>query len=210
MVLLLGQYSVGKTTFIKYIIEDSFPGERVGPEPTTEKFVAIMGGKEERLTPGHAAAISSEFPFSGLQKFGGSFLNKFEVAQINNPIMERLMLVDTPGVLSGEKQRIGRSYEFSDVVKWFASKADRIILLFDAHKLDISDEFQEAINALKGNDDKVRVVLNKADKVGKQELMRIYGALMWSLGRVIASPEAPRVYIGKLNVKPPKFIITNI
>lgn len=35
MVLLLGQYSVGKTSFIKYLLGRDFPGIRVGPEPTT-------------------------------------------------------------------------------------------------------------------------------------------------------------------------------
>lgn len=33
----------------------------------------------------------------------------------------------------------------------------------------------------------VRVVLNKAD-MDKQKMMRVYGALMWSLGKVIGSP----------------------
>lgn len=35
MVLLLGQYSVGKTSFIRYLLGRDFPGIRVGPEPTT-------------------------------------------------------------------------------------------------------------------------------------------------------------------------------
>ena len=32
MVLLLGQYSVGKTTFIKHLVKRDFAGMRIGPE----------------------------------------------------------------------------------------------------------------------------------------------------------------------------------
>lgn len=69
-------------------------------------------------------------------------------------------------------------------------------LLFDAHKLDISDEFKETIEMLKGHDDKIRVILNKADMITTQQLMRVYGALMWSLGKVLKTPEVVRVYVG--------------
>ena len=39
-------------------------------------------------------------------------------------------------------------------------------------------------------------MLNKCDRVNTQQLMRVYGALMWSLGKVINTPEVSRVYIG--------------
>ena len=82
------------------------------------------------------------------------------------------------------------------MLEWFAERVDRILLLFDAHKLDISDEFRRSIEALRGHDDKIRIVLNKADMVDHQQLMRVYGALMWSLGKVLSTPEVARVYIG--------------
>lgn len=79
--------------------------------------------------------------------------------------------MDTPGVLSGEKQRTQRSYDFTGVISWFAAKCDLILLLFDPHKLDISDEFKRVIASLRGHDDKIRVVLNKADQVDTQQVI---------------------------------------
>ena len=130
--------------------------------------------------------------------------------------MNSVTIIDTPGVLSGEKQRIGRAYDFVEgmcyeifiyivvesiliyelVCSWFADRADLILLLFDAHKLDISDEFKSVINTLKPHSDKIKVVLNKADMITNQQLMRVYGALMWSLGKVVNTPEVVRVYVG--------------
>lgn len=81
--------------------------------------------------------------------------------------------MDTPGVLSGEKQRTQRSYDFTGVISWFAAKCDLILLLFDPHKLDISDEFKRVIASLRGHDDKIRVVLNKADQVDTQQVRRL-------------------------------------
>jgi len=196
MVLLVGQYSVGKTSFIRYLLKRDFPGIRIGPEPTTDCFQAIMHGNQERNLPGNAACMDSSKPFKALSRFGMGFMNKFNVAEVPAPILESISFVDSPGILSGEKQRMGREYEFAKIVEWFAYKVDRILLLFDAHKLDISDELKLALDCLKGHDDKVRVILNKADQVSNQQLLRVYGALMWSLGKVFKTPEVLRVYVG--------------
>lgn len=202
-VLLLGQYSTGKSTFIKYLLGRDYPGIHIGPEPTTDRFVVVMHGPDERRTPGNTLVVQPDKPFTGLQQFGSGFLSKFECAQCDNRLLEEVTLVDTPGVLSGEKQRIERSYDFIQVCGWFAARCDLVLLLFDPYKLDISDEFRAVISTLRGHDDKVRVVLNKSDTVDAQQLMRVYGALMWSLGKVFKSPEVCRVYVGSFNAGAP-------
>lgn len=196
MILLVGQYSTGKTTFIKYLLESDFPGMRIGPEPTTDGFIAVMYGDTERVVPGNALVVDSKRPFRPLSKFGNAFLNRFQCSQQPSQVLKGLSIIDTPGILSGEKQWVGRGYDFTGVLEWFAERVDRIILLFDAHKLDINDEFRRSIEVLKPHDDKIRIVLNKADMVDHQQLMRVYGALMWSLGKVLGTPEVARVYIG--------------
>lgn len=69
-----------------------------------------MHGDEDRVIPGNALAAQQNTPFRPLTKFGTGFLNKFECSQTPSRILESIYFVDTPGVLSGEKQRIGRRF----------------------------------------------------------------------------------------------------
>jgi EH domain-containing protein 1 len=195
-VLLVGQYSVGKTSFIRYLLEADFPGIRIGPEPTTDSFIAVMYNENENVIPGNALVVDPKKNFKPLTKFGNAFLNRFQCSQMPNEVLKSISFIDTPGILSGEKQRMDRGYDYAAVLEWFAERCDRILLLFDAHKLDISDEFKRSIEVLRRNDEKIRIVLNKADMIDNQQLMRVYGALMWSLGKVLNTPEVARVYIG--------------
>ena len=53
LVMLVGQYSTGKTTFIKYLLDRDYPGMRIGPEPTTDRFTVVMHDEQDGVIPGN-------------------------------------------------------------------------------------------------------------------------------------------------------------
>lgn len=195
-VLLLGQYSTGKTSMVRWLTGCDTKHFDIKPQPSTDKFMAVVHGTEEQLIYGDAAACMPQLPYQGLaKKFGATALGNFHALAMQAPILEDLTFVDTPGVLAGSKQRIGRAFDFAEVAEWMAERADLVLMTFDAHKLDISDEFQEVMERLKPHASKVRCVLNKADQIDSTNLVRVYGALLWNVGKVLQTPEVARVYI---------------
>jgi septin family protein len=102
MVLLIGQYSTGKTSFIKYLVERDLPGIfAIGPEPTSDRFTAFMHQNDAaagtKRIPGNAAAVMDDKPFLGTQKYGMAFLNRFEIVETNSPILKSIVrCIPTP------------------------------------------------------------------------------------------------------------------
>lgn len=88
MILLIGQYSSGKSTFVKYLIDKDYPGIRIGPEPTTDKFVAVMYNHTSSIIPGNALVIDESKNFKPLIKFGSKFLNRFQASQVDSPVLQ--------------------------------------------------------------------------------------------------------------------------
>ena len=153
MVMLLGQYSTGKTSLVRRLVGGNFPGMRVGPEPTTDKFTAVLhtDGEDDTIS-GATLSMTPAQPFAGLRRFGPAFLNSFSGALTDSDFLSRINIVDTPGVLSGASLR---DYGLQAVCRWFAVRADLILLLFDGNKLEVSDEFRKIIRDLWGHEEKV-------------------------------------------------------
>ncbi len=69
--------------------------------------MAVHHGPDDRRIPGHNLAVQPGKPYQSLSALGAGFLSRFEGAQCPAPLLEQISIVDTPGVLSGEKQRVG-------------------------------------------------------------------------------------------------------
>lgn len=86
-------------------------------------------------------------------------------------------------------------YPYNEVCQWFIDRADLIFLVFDPTKLDVGGELEVLFRQMKGRESQIRLILNKADSLSTQDLMRVYGALFWSMAPLVNVTEPPRVYV---------------
>lgn len=196
MVLFLGPWSVGKSSMINYLLGlHGTPQELyTGAEPTTSEYTVIMHGDRFRTIEGIVMAADSSRSFSPLEKFGQGFLERLVGIEMPHKLLERVTFVDTPGIIENRKQQ-ERGYPYGDVCQWFIDRADLIFLVFDPTKLDVGGELEMLFRQMKGRESQIRLILNKADSLSTQDLMRVYGALFWSMAPLVNVTEPPRVYV---------------
>ncbi|XP_064608853.1 sarcalumenin-like [Liolophura sinensis] len=196
MVLFLGPWSSGKTTMINYLLGlEGTKQLHTGAEPTTRDFTVITSGPKYKTVEGMVLLSDSTKPYTPLQKFGLGFAERLTGIELPSKLLERVTIIDTPGIIENRKQQ-ERGYPFNDVCQWFIDRAALIFVVFDPTKLDVGTELDKLFQQLKGRESQIRLILNKADTVQTQELMRVYGALFWSLAPLVNLIEPPRLYVG--------------
>jgi GTPase SAR1 family protein len=201
IVLLLGQHSTGKTTMIKELTQREWRGMHIGKEATTDKIMVLKHGKDGAEPTGEQVLASlPAVPKSGGTMNAGlnheGFTRSIEGRCLDVDVLKNLVLVDTPGILGLQKQR-NRSYDFDLFISWMAHHASAIVFLFDPSQTDLSEPVIAAVNALRGHDDKLLMVFNKADECNNvSELVHTFGDLMQSIGRIFHDrPECKRTFI---------------
>uniref|UniRef100_A0A3Q3FFI8 Sarcalumenin n=1 Tax=Labrus bergylta TaxID=56723 RepID=A0A3Q3FFI8_9LABR len=196
MVLFLGPWSVGKSSMINYLLGLHGTSQQLytGAEPTTSEYTVIMHGDKFKTIEGIVMAADSSRSFSPLEKFGQGFLERLVGIEMPHKLLERVTFVDTPGIIENRKQQ-ERGYPYNEVCQWFIDRADLIFLVFDPTKLDVGGELEMLFKQMKGRESQIRLILNKADSLTTQDLMRVYGALFWSMAPLINATEPPRVYV---------------
>ncbi|XP_063992251.1 sarcalumenin [Diachasmimorpha longicaudata] len=193
LVLFMGPWSGGKSSIINYLLDTEYEPTalRTGAEPSPAYFNIVMHGEEEEVLDG--TQLAADWTFSGLQKFGQGMLDRLRGLKLPHRLLEKVNIVEIPGILEIRKQ-VQRLFPFNDACQWFIDRADIIFLVYDPSKLDVGPETEAILDQLKGREYQTRIILNKADQVKPEELMRVQGALIWNISPLMSSAEPPIMY----------------
>ena len=96
------------------------------------------------------------------------------------------------------RKQVSRVFPFNDACQWFIDRADIIFLVYDPAKLDVGPETEAILDQLKGREYQTRIILNKADTVKPEELLRVQSALIWNISPLMSSAQPPLVYTTSL------------
>eukprot|EP00590_Aulacoseira_subarctica_P009162 CAMPEP_0172417028 /NCGR_PEP_ID=MMETSP1064-20121228/3544_1 /TAXON_ID=202472 /ORGANISM="Aulacoseira subarctica , Strain CCAP 1002/5" /LENGTH=449 /DNA_ID=CAMNT_0013155099 /DNA_START=229 /DNA_END=1578 /DNA_ORIENTATION=- len=210
-VLFVGNHSSGKSSFINYILQRNV--QTAGVAPTDDCFTVIAPGPTDQDRDGPALIGDPDMGFRNLRQFGPTLIHHTQLKIRAETRIQNFMLVDSPGMIdspSGGQSSSGvansnmdRGYDFQNVVKWFAERADVVLLFFDPDKPGTTGEtLKILLHALGGMDHKLLIILNKADQFKKiHDFARAYGSLCWNLSKVIPRKDIPRIYTMCLPVK---------
>lgn len=88
----MGPWSGGKSTIINWLldIQNEETALRTGADPSPGVFNIMMHGKEDEVLDG--TQLAADWTFSGLQKFGQSFLDRLRGRKMPNRLLEKVRL----------------------------------------------------------------------------------------------------------------------
>lgn len=204
LVLVLGNYSSGKSTLI-----NDFLGTKIqatGQAPTDDSFTVITYGEsdndeddtirvvEER--DGKFLLNDPEYPFETLKRYGQRFIAHFRLKKVNSPFLENLAIIDTPGMLDSITER-DRGYDYQEIIGDLAQMADLVLVLFDPHKAGTVRETHTSLRdtlPAKTFEDRMLFVLNRIDECASLiDLLQVYGTLCWNLSQMTGRKDIPPI-----------------
>ncbi|MFZ5564134.1 MAG: dynamin family protein [Thermodesulfobacteriota bacterium] len=203
LVLIIGNYSSGKSTLINDFLDADI--QATGQAPTDDSFTVLtcdesaLDQKAIRVTEhrdGKYLLSNQEFPFEGMKRHGQQFAAHFCLKKVNSPFLKNFAVIDTPGMLDSITER-DRGYNYQEVVGDLAHIADLVVVMFDPHK---AGTVREAHISLRDTlpahtfEDRVLFVLNRIDECASlSDLLRVYGTLCWNLSQITGRKDIPPI-----------------
>jgi len=198
IVLIIGNYSSGKSTLINELVGQDI--QRTGQAPTDDSFTIITSdpGCEDVETPGSTLVNDENMPFSHFKDYGQKLISHICMKQIASPMLENMAIIDSPGMLDSTSEK-DRGYDYMQVLGEFAKLADLIVLMFDPHKAGTIKESYDVIrNTLpeKSGEDRIVFVMSRIDECDHlSDFTRSYGTLCWNMSQMTGRKDIPHIFL---------------
>jgi len=161
-VMLIGNHSAGKSSFINWYIEEHV--QRTGVAIETQGFSFITSGRKRESLTGNATLHL--YPhFKPLAEFDGliEYINT-EVSASKAKKFPLVTFVDTPGLVDGD---MIYPFDVNQAMLWLGDLVDLIFVFFDPIGQALCKRTLNIVEALnEKHSERMRFCLSKADEVG--------------------------------------------
>ncbi len=198
IVLIIGNYSSGKSTFINELVGQHV--QRTGQAPTDDSFTIITSdpGVGTVETPGSTVVNDEKMPFQHFRGFGEKLISHICMKQVASPMLENMAIIDSPGMIDATSEN-DRGYDYMKVLGEFAKMADLIVLMFDSHKAGTIKESYDTIrNTLpeKSGEHRIVFVMSRIDECDSlSDFTRSYGTLCWNMSQMTGRKDIPHIFL---------------
>eukprot|EP00117_Sycon_ciliatum_P013676 scpid72947/ scgid14246/ Sarcalumenin len=202
-VLLIGNHSAGKSSFINWYIDEHV--QRTGVAIETQGFTFVTSGKKRESLTGNATLHL--YPhFKPLQKLDGvvEYLST-EISPSRQKRFGLVTFVDTPGLVDGDMKY---PFNVEETIFWLGNLADLIFVFFDPIGQALCKRTLNVVERLNDtHSDRIRFYLTKADTAGDEKdrqrvLMQIVQELCKRPGLNKCGFDMPTIYVPSLIPKP--------
>ncbi|XP_016339624.1 uncharacterized protein LOC107687000 [Sinocyclocheilus anshuiensis] len=199
-VMLMGNHSAGKSSFINWYVEEHI--QRTGVAIETQGFSFVTSGRKRESLMGNATLHL--YPhFKPLQEFKG--LSEYLGTEICTSRQKRFSLVtfvDTPGLVDGDMKY---PFDVDQAILWLGELCDLILVFFDPMGQALCKRtlnIVEKLNEKQG--DRLRFYLSKADEAGGESdrqrvMMQIVQELCKRPGLNKCGFDMPTIYVPNPN-----------
>lgn len=199
-VMLMGNHSAGKSSFINWYVEEHI--QRTGVAIETQGFSFVTSGRKRESLTGNATLHL--YPhFRPLQEFKG--VSEYLGTEICTSRQKRFSLVtfvDSPGLVDGDMKY---PFDVDQAILWLGKLCDLVLVFFDPMGQALCKRtlnIVEMLNECQG--DKLRFYLSKADEAGSESdrqrvMMQIVQELCKRPGLNKCGFDMPTIYIPNPN-----------
>ncbi|XP_077995598.1 uncharacterized protein LOC144449060 [Glandiceps talaboti] len=198
-VLLIGNHSAGKSSFINWYIEEHV--QRTGVAIETQGFTFVTSGRKRESLTGNATLHL--YPhFKELSDIEGvtEYLNT-EVTTSKQKKFSLVTFVDTPGLVDGDMKY---PFDVDRAITWLGNRSDLIFIFFDPIGQALCKRTLNLVESLnEQHSDRMRFYLSKADEAGHESdrqrvMMQIVQELCKRPGLNKTCFDMPTIYVPNL------------